>query len=237
MQINIVNESDVTLSKVAWDFSRPRKQSVTELEEVLPVDAPVNDFPSLVLQIESTIIEREIIASLRDHVMWAQSSRAEDMLKFIVPHWIYEEYSEVFERMRTSMQYQKDNGDRQDEYRLHTPILSNTKYMIRLSMRTTAKLAMHFRRLSMDCINPYTQLFENASLDLWEVLRRFTGVNSFELLYNYTPINLNPPVSVEGSGRVGDFIIITQTMPFSLRTHLIRHRTLQVVDNIRYFID
>ena len=48
------------LSRVAWDLSRS-PDDPTPLNKILSIDAPVNEIPSMVLNIECTILERSFI--------------------------------------------------------------------------------------------------------------------------------------------------------------------------------
>ena len=91
MQIRLVSENIIEkswsgdtrhLSDVAWVDSR--HDDGTKLTDILKNDLPVNDIPSVVLSITSTIAEREVITSFTDHVMWARTSRVDDPLDFTV---------------------------------------------------------------------------------------------------------------------------------------------------------
>ena len=126
MKIEIISDDRVSsgknLSRVAWELSRS-PDDTTPLDTILSIDAPVNEIPSIVMSIECTILEREIFASFRDHVMWARTSRVDAPSEFDVPE--YFKYSEVMddvvmlkERIKTDM----DAGIIQDEYRMHMPV-------------------------------------------------------------------------------------------------------------------
>ena len=82
MKIEIISDdrldsSQKNLSRVAWELSRSPDDK-TPLDTILSIDAPVNEVPSIVMSVECTILEREIFASFRDHVMWARTSRRHD---------------------------------------------------------------------------------------------------------------------------------------------------------------
>ena len=73
---NLENYDNIHLSRIAWELSRS-PDDTTPLDTILSIDAPVNEVPSVVLSVQCTILEREIIASFRDRVMWARTSRVE----------------------------------------------------------------------------------------------------------------------------------------------------------------
>ena len=64
-------------SKRAWDESRPHNDA--KLEDVMRVNAPVNEMASVLLNIYSSIIVREVVAGIREHSMWASTSRVDNV--------------------------------------------------------------------------------------------------------------------------------------------------------------
>ena len=81
-----INSGKKNLSRIAWELSRS-PDDATPLDTILSIDAPVNEIPSVVLSIECTILEREIFASFRDHVMWARTSRVDAPENFEIPDY------------------------------------------------------------------------------------------------------------------------------------------------------
>ncbi len=236
MNIKITNVRNENIARIVWDFSRPRGGKDTPIEDVLRIDAPVNDFPDVTMEIKSTIIEREVIASLRDHVMWAQGSRTEDAIKFTYAKNL-EGFSDVFENMRKNMIMRKEAGDRQDNFRLCMPVLADTKYMVRLSIRTIAKLAKHFSMLGERHSRPYDYIFTYAASNFIDILQDVLGSKLASSTYDYAKVDITPQITVPcESGTIGDFIVVSTTAPFTLRTHLIRHRMVHVVDTLDAFI-
>ena len=88
LKTSSIGKSYKHLAREAWELSRS-KDDETPLKRILSIDAPVNEIPSLVLNIECTILEREIFASYRDHVMWARTSRVDNPLEFRTDPWFY----------------------------------------------------------------------------------------------------------------------------------------------------
>jgi len=216
MKIEIMRRPVSGMEKKVWQFSRPADRS-TSAASIGKIDAPVNDFPDFVLAIESTILEREVIASLRDIVMWAQSSRVEDPTKFEID----EQYnSPDIRHIRNEMAKAKAAGVRQDDYRLLLPILSTTRYAIKISSRSLIKLYKYFLRFSA---------FDDASRVVFGVLQ---DADLHHNIDSMTAIDILHDVRSLQSGRVGDMITVCDNVPFSLRTHIIRHRLLSVRDNL-----
>lgn len=245
MKIKLIANSTTTsgntpLSKVAWCESRSWEDE-TSLEKILSIDAPVNDFPSLVLNIESSVMVREVIASMRGHVMWARTSRVDDPLDFEVEEVLSQKQHEEVEDLRLHMSDLKDMDTRQDEYRLLAPVISKTSYSIRISLRSIIKLYHYFTKLSDELSGISSAIFHEAAHTFIRLLAAHLprSASLMEVVNSYRIIELMPVLKDEdfGIGKVGDFIVLTVTIPFSLRTHLIRHNSLHIKDNLIEFFD
>ena len=62
--------NSVLQSICAWDTSRPDNDS--NVSDIMALDLPVTEFARINIVIHSTMIEREIIASYRNHIMWGK---------------------------------------------------------------------------------------------------------------------------------------------------------------------
>ena len=227
MKIEIISDDRVSsgknLSRVAWELSRS-PDDTTPLDTILSIDAPVNEIPSIVMSIECTILEREIFASFRDHVMWARTSRVDAPSEFDVPE--YFKYSEVMddvvmlkERIKTDM----DAGIIQDEYRMHMPVCSLTSFTTRLSWRGLIKIYKLYEYLST--IDEYFIIGKN------ELNNKFQ-IHSYAKNYSYVdPIPLLPNFEML-SGKVGPIVTIYQEMTIALRAQVVRHRNYTIKDNL-----
>lgn len=215
-------------SMEAWENSRPNN-SPLELGKILSLDLPVNEIPTITLFIESTILEREIITTLRNHVMWAQTSRVQNILEFEYPDELWE-HSTHFEDVREQMINEADNGIRQDSYRRKLPIMSNCKYTVNLSMRDMIHLYKFFCKISKE--NPHlSDIFDSSCTSFYGVLSNVFAINSIHIdSYKQRPI-LNT-IERSDSGLVGDTLVINANLPISLRAQLVRHRALHIQDNL-----
>lgn len=219
MEINVLNMRPLTMALDAWTRSRPNSGPF-KLQDVIEIDAPVNDFPDFVLEIKCTIVEREIIASLRDVVMWAQTSRVEDPINFTVPERFQGDY---IESLRDEMKKQRDAGADQDSYRLMMPLVAETSFVLKISYRTLIKLAKYFATITD---------FRTTATSIMNVF----GWMAMPAV-DYAPIEILHDFKHAESGRISDMITITDYVPFSLRTHLIRHRLISMRDGLKSIIE
>jgi len=234
MKIKIIEssfESDGNhMSKVAWCNSRP-KEKMEELygKMVRSLDLPVNEFCSASMFVESTILEREIIVSMRNHVMWAQTSRVQNILEFEYPDWIDD--TEVFERVRDRM-ITASGVSRQDDFRMELPIMSTTKYSIRMSARDIAHLrnyAVHL--LESGNFNHLLEMLESFIYEFDAVLVHL----GFEIdaIEKYKTPEILKSIKCNSSGHIGGTITISARISISLRAQLVRHRSILIRDNLR----
>ncbi len=224
MHIEIVNK-DFDIESIAckvWMESRPNLDKCNA-DDVLAIDAPINDFPSIILNIESTIIEREVIASFRDHIMWAMTSRV-NITDWNIPDFLMELNSDFYSDCQNTMEAQKRNGISQDAFRLNTPVVASTKYLIKASPRFLIKLAKQFHAFGIHSI-----LMRNG---YDEIMRIIDEIGMRKYYNGYMRSDVNPELNNLESGAIGDYCVITEKVPFSLRTHLIRHKTLSVTDHL-----
>ena len=157
MKIEIISDDRVSsgknLSRVAWELSRS-PDDTTPLDTILSIDAPVNEIPSVVMSVQCTILEREIFASFRDHVMWARTSRVDAPSEFVVPEYFQlSEDNETILLLKQKIKADMDAGIIQDEYRLHMPISAITSFTTRLSWRGLVKIYKLYEHLAT--INEY----------------------------------------------------------------------------------
>ena len=157
MKIEIISDDRVSsgknLSRVAWELSRS-PDDTTPLDTILSIDAPVNEIPSVVMSVQCTILEREIFASFRDHVMWARTSRVDAPSEFVVPEYFQlSEDNDKIILLKEKIKADMDAGIIQDEYRLHMPISAMTSFTTRLSWRGLVKIYKLYQQLAK--INEY----------------------------------------------------------------------------------
>lgn len=236
MKIKLINSNlndNDHPSETAWNNSRPNN-SPLHLKQILSLDLPVNEMPTANLFIESTILEREIFLTPRNHSCWAQTSRVQDVLKFTTPEYFdnNNKFMIFSELSRAVMSDDKQSGIKQDEYRKYLPIMSNTKYTVNLSMRDLIHFYKFFERLSADM--SYSHLLEMCKSAMYEIYKILKNV--FEIDYDeikiYKPRMILNHIKTKASGVVGDTLVINTNLSINLRAQLARHRSLHLQDNL-----
>jgi len=221
---------------IAWKNSRPLAEGFT-YDEIVGIDLPVNEMPMVTLFVTSTIIEREIFASMRNHVMWAQGTRVQDVLEFTYPEQIAASKIGVeFECKREIMKRRKIAGERQDIYRGDVPAFSTTKYTINISMRDLISVGKEFIRLSDISEDKIVRdIFKEADESILDLLFKHFNLN-LEKFYNYSSKRILYPLIEGKDGSMGGIVSVSGKLPLSLRAQVVRHRRLQVRDNLEKLI-
>lgn len=210
MEISIIKSDGLTAIGRAWEISRPHEHDY-DINQVMSIDAPISDMASVVLDVKSTIFEREIFTSMRDHIIWAQTSRVSDPFD-----WKIKKMSDAQCVLYDKMKFAEATGVPQDDYRLNMPMGAMTEFTMKISLRSLVKIADYFDHLKLD------------SSELRTVLAYVTGGRAprFKLVeFIESPL-------VYYNGLAGDFGIITFEAPIALRAQLIRHKQLIVNDSL-----
>lgn len=232
MQIKTLSPVNIDDAITAWQLSRDAGVPFNV------IDAPVMEMPSALLNfVDFTIMEREIFCSLRNHVVWARTSRVDDPLKFTVPD-VFEHYEH--KHIRSRMQKLADSGVSQDDWRLQLPIVAHTSWTQRICLRDLVKLALYFTHLS--------------TIAWWKPLKdRFADV-SFELKKAFTVMLKDAELSNKLINTIGgivprylneksiddiknaiydknDFTMVNVKCNIALRAQIVRHRELQFIDD------
>ena len=231
MKIEIISDDRVSsgknLSRVAWELSRS-PDDTTPLDTILSIDAPVNEIPSVVMSVQCTILEREIFASFRDHVMWARTSRVDAPSEFVVPEYfqVSKERDKII-LLKEKIKADMDAGVIQDEYRLHMPISAMTSFTTRLSWRGLVKIYKLYQQLAK--INEYF-IVGKTELNNKFQLHKYAG--------NYSYVDPIPMLkeSERKSGVIGPIVAVCQEMTIGLRAQVVRHRNYTIKDNLMEII-
>lgn len=232
MKIEIISDDRISsgknLSRVAWELSRS-PDDATPLDTILSIDAPVNEIPSIVMSIECTILEREIFASFRDHVMWARTSRVDAPKDFEVPDYFRSKTEFMFEFHAAKNKIKKDieAGIIQDEYRLHMPISAKTSFTTRLSWRGLIKIYKLYEHLAT--IHDYFVIGKmelNNKFQLHKYSDNYSYVDPIPVLQEDEMINC----------KAGPIVTIFQEMTIGLRAQVVRHRNYTIKDNLMEII-
>ena len=229
MKIEIISEDtgdSKHLSRLCWELSRS-PDDTTPLDTILSIDAPVNEIPSYVIGVECTILEREIFASFRDHVMWARTSRVDAPSEFKAPDVFENRYKHHLAGIRDKIFGKINEGVIQDEYRMLIPLCSITSFSTRLSWRGLIKLYKMYEHLAG--IDDYFSIGAKALDDAFDLS---------EFAKNYSFADVLPPIknSEKISERSGPMVTVFQEMPIGLRAQVVRHRNFTIHDNLKDII-
>lgn len=217
----------------AWTLSRDLDVAYSA-EEIAKVDAPVLEMPSALLAFENLmIIEREIFCSLRNHVVWARTSRVDDPREFTTPDAFRIATHEMY-RKRMHMEYA--TGKKQDQWRMELPLVAHTNWTQRISLRDLARLILYFGYLQNKS-NYNKRLavrFGDLQFKLIEVMCEMCGgVVAHEILNNVKLAKfLHEGILPTCSEIVvqDNFKTIYAQVNVALRAQIIRHRELQFID-------
>jgi len=185
---------------------------------------------------------KEVIASMRGHVMWARTSRVDEPIDFDIEDCgITNSENLEVESLRNEMMYLKNSETRQDEYRLLMPVIGITRYTIRISLSYEIKLCHYFNKLKTELTGIPSVIFGEAANKFIQFLHDSFPAHAdlTKVVSSYRTVDIVPALKENEmqSGQVGDFIVISVVIPFSLRTHLIRHNSLHIKDNLIEFFD
>ena len=228
MKITRLYEVPATAAQAAWRLSRD-PATTTPMQEVLAVDAPVNEIPCYVLLMEDmTILEREIFATPRNHVMWARTSRVDDPLLFTVP----EEYAAELpvKLIKEMMHKAKAEGLSQDTWRSLLPVLAHTTFVTRLSLRDMVKLIQYFDYLGTKAEH-FQARWRTLCNALLALLPKEHAPYSLDLFLHEKPLE----VYSRSYGRKpfgSGWSVVQVAVPLMLRAQIVRHRPILFIDNL-----
>ena len=223
MNITALKPLDQQDAVEAWRLSRDREATYAE-ETVLSVEASVNELPSALLHFEDlTILEREIFTTLRNHVIWARTSRVDDPLTFTVPTELHVPFHE---QCRALM---RQHTGQQDEWRMHLPIMAHTSWVARISLRDLVNVANYFNYLASltDIHNDLRKRFHAVSVALFE--HAPTSAHDYKLK---KLLHEGLPEFQPAHKRVGNVEFFCGVVPFALRAQIVRHRGILIQDNL-----
>lgn len=247
-----VEPFDLGAIQKAWKHSRPNDPG-TDLETILKVDAPVNEFTHATFQITVPIILREVLCSLREHVVWARTSRVENLDVWPILDIAHERFElrTKIEHLHERMMKQKEKG--QDHFRMELPLGYMTQLSVRFSWRTFVRFCSS---LMAECHHAefvhgegslMAVAFGSLRWALQEAVSRaiphkdkpFLEYAVLSSAYGVEKLCPYATSHEPGIMRSGSFITVRlPSVPIALRAQMVRHRPLMVRDTLRdYFTD
>jgi len=236
LKIEIIKPARIFDAVEAWRLSRDTEADY-RATDVIAVDAPVSEMPSALLNFTNfTIIEREIFCSLRNHCVWARTSRVDDPTLFTVPPELVD--VNAHHEYRKQMLRRQAKGMPQDQWRMLLPIVAHTAWTQRIHVRDLAKLILYFKYLSQKCFINNLEMcgrFNAVSLCLTDVLQKMLEADCTKALLDSVKLakflNEKAIELIPSFLRDEFFMTVHCIVPIALRAQIVRHRELQFVDN------
>lgn len=229
IEIKLVSNFDRNGIINAWEHSRPNfARSRSSLVSVFEMDVPANEFSTLTFEVYAPIAIREVICSLRNHVVWARSSRVEDLSKWEVWDGCTETEIANAHLLKTKMDEARANAH-QDDFRQHLPMSYMTNFSWQINVRDLVKFAIGLYDAGTDLTSAFlNSVFLALPEDIYSPsLRDLVSNRAFkpEKIF-HQPLRF-------GEGAIGEFIVVEAAIPLSLRAQLIRHRAIQINDTLK----
>jgi hypothetical protein len=238
MNIEVLSIDGMSLAAEAWRLSRDVELPI-EWEDIYTVDSPCNEMPSAFCHFHNfTILEREIFASSRTHVMWARTSFVDSPDKYIVPKDLLPYTDPLRHReLKDRMARGKIAGYHQDEWRRDLPVSAETSFVMRISYRDAIKYAKYFAYLVLEVSESLVKRFNNIITELHILIDKFTG--SAERTEKAVMLMSLPKLLHEGLTEPevgvdtirGGVTVSNFAVPLWIRAHFVRHRPITIADN------
>ena len=237
-----ISEGSSLLRRI-WEISRPELDPPSRLELVMN-DNPVSEFLSAILRIRCTVLEREIFTSTSRYSMWARTSRAdsfENSWKF--PLDLSSTISGFTSSLARIETYIADARLKriQDNWRLLYPLSMITEFSIKLDFRSILILIRYFRylaglgnhlvylyRMADSLERVAMEIIADYHSNVKDVVSKAVSGGKITKILNES----FHPAYLHGVDRTYKSITIFTEIPLSLRAQIIRHRDLQVIDNL-----
>ena len=219
--------------KTAWETSRPADTN-PEMQKVISMDVPVNEFLPMHFELKAPILIREVICSARNHNVWARSSRVDDLRVWEVWRGIddatMDECRRAYARMEDEM-----HGLHQDDFRRHLPLAYMTTFSFAMNMRDFVKFCIACRKEKLEL---FDELVDTLMAEIHRedyILAEWIAQAVNDKWYKTGELNPLPKSNEMKSAQIGDFVYIEAPINLNLRAQLIRHRALMVKDNLKDF--
>jgi len=240
--VTVVAADDLSAVLEAWRLSRPQDQN-PDMNAVLRMDTPVNEFCHFTFDITAPILIRELICSERDHIIWARSSRVDDLGVWPVWQAAHAINADVFDEAYARMLDQSAAGAHQDEFRQQLPLCYMTRFMYRVSWRKLAALMRSVRKLLTTlpveslARTMLGEFHRNILMALWNGVTEVQYLHFLNSLHYYRPHELFPLIGGGFTkGRAGDMVAFSCAASIALRAQLVRHRSVVVTDTMRNYL-
>lgn len=227
--INPINLSGI---EMAWRTSRPNDTSA-DLFDILQMDVPVNEFAFLQFELTAPIAVRELICSFRNHIVWARSSRVDDLNNWPLWKGLSPEAIERCKALQAQMKSDMET-QHQDDFRRHIPLGYMTTFSFGISFRD-------FVKLQISLMNSENAMLEETAVALLGAILKMSPSNFAlvsEAINNkwYKPFNFTHTMVSSTNAVIGRFVNFDIVTTIQLRSQLIRHRAISFLDTFMGYI-
>lgn len=241
MPIEIMQAGTMNSALVGWEGSRDL-DNPPSISEVATLDASVNELPTALFYFrDMMLIERELVVTPRNHVIWARTSRVDNPAAFRAPFSFYSQHHDV---IRSDMISAKQAGIPQDQWRMTLPLCSTTSWTARLSWRDAVRMACYFTDVANYIGRENPKLggrLLNTSLELQDLLPKAFGLPHAVVdsaLANFKRIPIGAEVTnVLNRVAFGPMVVLSVPMSFALRAQFVRHREFIIGDNLVHMLN
>ncbi|NDB93918.1 MAG: hypothetical protein EB165_04635 [Euryarchaeota archaeon] len=221
----------------AWHTSRSPGEDTPE--ELIQIDAPISEVcGGGIIRFTVPILFREILATYRDHQMWARTSRVDDLTKvWPITYYMSDEDIKSIRELALGMERDLRSGMNQDSYRYSLPLGYMTTLTCRFSIRSLIRIVQDFRLIASE----YPRIHDPAAVFAELVRHELNGIGvPNEIINSYKPTKVwrrMGPERHKVAMRIADYIMIRRPMKIALRAQLVRHRSLSIRDSLPNLCD
>lgn len=243
VRVTIINLSDWRqILRDARELTRPNSNEPPE--ELLKLDAPIGDLPTVVLCFQAPILLREVITSFRDLGVWSQSTRVLNLENWDIVEGLSDyEYGRIDYDLKYYFDLESISKT-QDLARMWLPTSHVSKFIVRISLRTLVKLYHYFNHLEKNAQGHIKGVIRQMCDELFNVMesiffdlfddgfKNLAYIDDLLKSINFVEVlpEINGHFSTSGDG---DSITVCTTLPIAMRAQVIRHRMFQVVDDFK----
>jgi hypothetical protein len=221
--VKLIGELDVR--EQAWRMSRPyiKPDETVDLDEVSKTDLSLHSMNPIVMHIKSSIAFREIIATLRPHGIWAQTSRVTKISDMEISSYVRSSLRKLLMDRLEGLKVIPTEV--QDKTRLELPAAILTEYYVQLDFRTWISLLKFLEQWHPTYFYEYGRPILDAMNMPYDIYN----------LHKFKPALTQRTIDDEvGITKVAGFYHIVADIPLALRAQLVRHQSIIMEDEYIY---
>lgn len=223
--VNYVCSFDVR--KKAWMMSRPYQKEIDciDWDKILKMDMSLQSLNPICLHFKSSMAFRELITTLRDHSVWAQTSRVNPISQMQIPDYATEIGLDYDDLVNEILSLGLLPTEQQDDFRQNLRMCTLTEYFATLDIRSWIRFCKYLFEYQ-------TEYFKIYGIPiLGELLVSLEEFFKYSYTSSLIPGNLDYEDQLIA---IGDYYFISTEISFSLRAQLVRHKYIQITDELPF---